>query len=645
MIAALSGLAAPLALAAPGDLDPSFGDVGRINPLSDLSEVPIWSLEAQEDGFILGGGGDNCGDYCSYYNYYSYDYYTSGFTALMDADGAAELVSDALSDIQVLDVALQDDGKAIGVGRSLVGGLSKLAVFRLDEEGALDSSFGDEGVVRFRPQDAAYSGSSVALDPDTGGAVVVGTRDNNTVIVVRLLDDGSVDTDFGSSGVFTLPFQGAASVRPRIVRTADGNYRVSVNPADETCTVVGVTSVGELDPAFGDDGLAVVDPPLTCGSMVAQANGRLVLAGEGDDGVIAVRLLAGGNPDPSFAIDGAATTPIEQVTALGVDPGGSVVLAGRAEGFNPAVIVRLQANGELDLLFGNEGTTWIDLPSTDAEEEGLPPVGAAFYVNDMTFDEDGGVTVAGGDNANQTGPAVARLLGDSGGDSPGVLGVISDVVVDELEQEAVVTVRRTGGRSGEVSIDVETLSLGSEVTHATDPDDYTAVSDTLTWADGDVSDKEIRVPISPQGSDPEEAETFAVTLLEAVGGAGIGTQTATVEIAADGSPYGLFSIEGPQGAESRALETKGTVEVVVARNYYVRRGGYRHRDTHHWHGVGRRLRGRARSAYLGGRRRSRASRAVRYRRRRRDRRRRVILGRAVIAHRRRDRRATRGGHF
>ena len=107
------------------------------------------------------------------------------------------------------------------------------------------------------------------------------------------------------------------------------------------------------------------------------------------------------------------------MTALGVDPGGSVVLAGRAEGVNAAVIVRLQANGELDLLFGNEGTTWIDLPSTDAEEEGLPPVGAAFYVNDMTFDEDGGVTVAGGDNANQTGPAVARLFGDSGGDSPG----------------------------------------------------------------------------------------------------------------------------------------------------------------------------------------------------------------------------------
>ena len=268
-----------------------------------------------------------------------------------------------------------------------------------------------------------------------------------------------------------------------------------------------------------------MDPPLTCGSMVAQPDGELVLAGEGDEdeGVIAVRLLASGDPDPSFAIDGAATTPIEQVTALGVDPGGSVVLAGRAEGVNAAVIVRLQANGELDLLFGNDGTTWIDLPSTDAEEEGSPPVGAAFYVNDMTFDEDGGVTVAGGDNANQTGPAVARLLGDSGGDSPGVLGChVGRGVVDELEQEAVVTVRRTGGRSGAVSIDVETRSLGSEVNHATDPDDYTAVSDTLTWADGDVSDKEIRVPISPQGSDPEEAETFAVTLLDAVGAAGVG---------------------------------------------------------------------------------------------------------------------------
>ena len=140
--------------------------------------------------------------------------------------------------------------------------------------------------------------------------------------------------------------------------------------------------------------------------------------------------------------------------------------------------------------------------------------------------------------------------------------------------EAVITVRRTGGRSGEVSIDFETRSLGSDVNHATDPDDYTAVTDTLTWTDGDVADKEIRVPISPQGSDPEDAETFAVTLLDAVGGAGVGTQTATVEIAGDGSPHGLFSIEGPEGAESRIPETSGTVEVIVTRNYYFDGGRF-----------------------------------------------------------------------
>jgi uncharacterized delta-60 repeat protein len=574
-IAALSGLAAPLALAATGDLDPSFGEVGRISPLSDLSESPIWSIEAREDGFVLGGGGDNCGYYCSYYNYYSYYYYTTGFAGLMDADGGAESVSEDLSDIQVLDVAVQEeDGKTIGVGRSMVGGLSRLAVFRLDEDGVLDSSFGDEGVVRFRPLDQPFAGSSVALDPDTGGVVVAGTTLNNTAIVVRLLDDGSVDPDFGSSditsdgsGVFTI---GATSGRPRIVRTADGNYRVSV--VDGTCTVVGVTALGELDEAFADGGFAVVDPALnTCSSMVALPDDELLLAGEGDDGVIAVRLLASGETDQDFATDGASTTPIAQVTALGVDPAGSVVLAGRAEEGNAAVIVRLQADGQLDTAFGTDGTTLIDLPSNDAEEEGLPPVGAPFFVNDMSFDDDGAVTVVGGDNDNQTGPAVARLFGDSGGDSPGVLGVLTDVFTDEATGEAVITVRRTGGRKGAVSVDVETRptfdpEVGADLFNATEPDDYTTVTQTLTWPDGDVTDKEIRVPIAPDGSDPEEAETFAVTVFDATGGAGLGTQTATVEIAADGSENGSFSIEGPEGAESPAFEDN-TVEVVVKRNY------------------------------------------------------------------------------
>ena len=209
-----------------------------------------------------------------------------------------------LSDIQVLDFARQDDGKAIGVGRSLVGGLSKLAVFRLDEDGALDSpsvatraSCGSVRKMRLTPGAALHSirtpaaswSSELATTTPCSSCGCSTTAAWTRTSAARGLHPA------------TPPFQGAASVRPRIVRTADGNYRVSVSPVDETCTVAGVTADGLLDEAFGSDGLAVVDLRLTCGSMVAQPEGELVLAGEGDDArVIAIRLLASGDPDPDL---------------------------------------------------------------------------------------------------------------------------------------------------------------------------------------------------------------------------------------------------------------------------------------------------------------------------------------------------------
>ena len=57
----VAGLAAPLADGAPGDLDPTFGDAGRLG----LEEVgPAWSLEMEDDGGGFLAGGDY---YCYYY--------------------------------------------------------------------------------------------------------------------------------------------------------------------------------------------------------------------------------------------------------------------------------------------------------------------------------------------------------------------------------------------------------------------------------------------------------------------------------------------------------------------------------------------------------------------------------------------------
>jgi len=88
-----------------------------------------------------------------------------------------------------------------------------------------------------------------------------------------------------------------------------------------------------------------------------------------------------------------------------------------------------------------------------------------------------------------------------------------------------ITVQRTGGTSGSVSVQYAT-SNGT----ATAGSDYTAASGTLTWADGDATNKSFTVtPISDAVA--EGTETVNLTLSNVTGGATLGAQsTATLNI-------------------------------------------------------------------------------------------------------------------
>ena len=215
-----------------------------------------------------------------------------------------------------------------------------------------------------------------------------------------------------------------------------------------------------------------------------------------------------------------------------------------------AVIIRLQANGELDPLFGNAGTTWLDL----AADFGSAPV-----VRDIRLLPDGGARLAGGDESAGASPFVARLIGDDGRAGPGVVGVMhASVVATQQSGQAIVTVRRTGGASGEVSV-----SYGTNPSGASAGEDYTAVEGQLQWADGDAGDQQIVVPIAADSAlDPPE--TFDVVLANPQGGAGLGSRATVVEIAPDGGAVLGMEVSGSTVREGDA------VQVAVRRDQYAR---------------------------------------------------------------------------
>ena len=131
--------------------------------------------------------------------------------------------------------------------------------------------------------------------------------------------------------------------------------------------------------------------------------------------------------------------------------------------------------------------------------------------------------------------------------------------VGENAGNAAVIVTRTGGSSGAVSVSFAT-SNGT----ATAPGDYTAVSQTVSFADGDTANKTISIPII-NDTTAEANETVNLTLSSPTGGATLGTPSTAVLTITDNDvalPAGTLQFSA---ATYSVGENAGNAAVIVTR--------------------------------------------------------------------------------
>jgi uncharacterized delta-60 repeat protein len=185
-----------------------------------------------------------------------------------------------------------------------------------------------------------------------------------------------------------------------------------------------VAAPGDLDPAFGANGIAVVDEGDReyLEDTVVQPDGKILAVGQAHVGAsydaLAVRLNPDGTRDPSFGyrtLPGPAGSYSEVATSVALQPDGKIVLAGRTAKNNDGAVWRLLPNGELDLGFGG-GDGLVTVDSGDEE-----------WLHDVAVAPDGAVVVAGRSNGNGREGVVYRLTPsgemDRTFDTDGALGV------------------------------------------------------------------------------------------------------------------------------------------------------------------------------------------------------------------------------
>lgn len=365
-------------LAAPGDLDPTFGGTGYVRTAFGQYDTHNQVL-IQPDGKILvmtdsSGSADSNITLIRFNANSTLD--TSFGTNGVAVASPAQFKEWKNSNIMVL----QPDGKILVTAAKRFGGETdvRCVTTRVNSNGTLDTSFGGTGEV---VTSAGIGCEPMSVKVQSDGKVVIAGRSTIAVgpggigrhhswFVARLNADGSADTGFGTGGVSTTAYNINFLNVVNVFVQPDGKLVVcgDVNPiagGSRRFAAARFNAGGGLDTTFGNSGLAeIASEPMQITSLEAeqQPDGKIVFAGHGAGFIpqlFMVRMNANGTLDSGFGTSGFVfflDAPLSTFvsTAIAFQPDGKIIAGGlvtlNVNGFYRAdvAVMRLNSNGSLD---------------------------------------------------------------------------------------------------------------------------------------------------------------------------------------------------------------------------------------------------------------------------------------------------------
>ena len=413
-----------MAQAADGDLDPTFGNGGKV--VTDFTNSTDWlsRIAVQPDGKIVAIGDTHPSH--------------KGALARYNPDGT-------------LDATFGNGGKVITVanvresaagllilpdGKIMISGSIDLpssydtsfALLRYNSDGSVDSTFGNGGIVTTNvgtDDDQAYA---IALQSD-GKIVAAGRRGiqfypteqrKGNVALARYNPDGSLDATFGNGGTVVNDFgQGLESYAIELIIQPDGKLIIA-GEGSYYFLVARYNSNGTLDTTFGGSGFRFANFSSSwdgARDALLQPDGKIVLVGwsilnSPYDSFAMARFNSDGSFDQTFG-NGGKVLMVDQgdLNAVALQGDGKLIALGNSNSTNsPFVLLRFNVNGSLDSTFGSGGTVTTSFGGATAE--GV----------DLVFQPDGKLLAGGLTSSdiyfNNSDFALARYLDSSAPPAP-----------------------------------------------------------------------------------------------------------------------------------------------------------------------------------------------------------------------------------
>jgi uncharacterized delta-60 repeat protein len=418
MIALSVGLSAQTA----GTLDPTFANNGKF--VLDNGNLDLFTdVEIQNDGKIVAIG-------------ITYDaaWVASAQAIRLMPDGTIDqsfatngIFTYSLNyEANVYGCVIRDNGKIVMTGSTTDYNDYRILLIQLNEDGTLDESFGDNGIVvqKIGPDMNNFEDFSYALTLQDDGMILVAGSSRNidlqyVPVVVRFTESGVLDTTFGTEGVAGIPVTGVDNDFDGIVLQDDGKIIASGHYESGlsyfSMLVARFNTDGTLDNTFGDNGIfntsfSNVDDE---GFDIAiNSDNKIIVTGFTatagyNFSMLLMQLDSYGVLDPAFGNGGIVVADYGQYdvgNSIHIQSNGKILVAGASGAMAPddfdMAVWRYNADGTLDETFGTDGMAKIQF-------NGNPDEALA-----MAHQSDGKIIIAGKAFNVFFDYGMARLLND-----------------------------------------------------------------------------------------------------------------------------------------------------------------------------------------------------------------------------------------
>ena len=345
-----------------GALDISFGNSG----VATTTDGPFVSTEKiQSDGKIVVAGTSNDQKFAvTRYN-------SDGSLDLSFGNGGIVITQVGNGWNYGWALALQSDGRIVLVGTYEIStNNSGIALVRYNSDGSFDISFGNNGIVTIDITGGYDYANSIAIQSNDQKILIGGS--GNGVMIARFIPDGTLDINFGVNGVVTLINANIYGSNAMALQQ-DGKILVS-GDSNNGIVVIRFNSDGSLDTEFGNSGIAHADIAFS-GAMVLQTDGKIVVGGNAFDSFTIIRFNSDGTLDNSFGSGGIVQAPqilnADYLRSVAMQADGKILSGGfsviDSTGVPPNYpqigmsLMRFETNGNADNSFGIGGVAVVPL--------------------------------------------------------------------------------------------------------------------------------------------------------------------------------------------------------------------------------------------------------------------------------------------